>query len=146
MTFPFNRANSVELIVADDEEDHLDVAEISFTLAGYDESKLNKVNCGEDAIEKVKELQSGDPDVPLVVLLDLTMPPKMGGAECAAILDTMKGLERPPMLVCCSAGKVSDIMAQSFSKHFAYFMTKPLTPSSAEELLDEIDKWIEMKR
>jgi CheY-like chemotaxis protein len=136
----------VEFIIADDDEDHLDVAELSLTIAGYDESKFNKVNCGEDAIEKVKELQSGDPDVPLVVLLDFNMPSKMSGAECATILDTMEGLERPPMLVCCSAGKVADIKAKSYSDHFAYFITKPLTPGSAEELLPEIGKWIEAKQ
>ena len=146
MTLTFNGADSVELIIADDEEDNLDVAEMSLTLAGYDESKFNKVNCGEDTIEKVKELQSGDPDVPLVVLLDLNMPPNMGGAECATILDTMEGLERPPMLVCCSAGKVADIKAQSYSKHFAYFITKPFTPGSAEELLREIQKWVDTKQ
>jgi CheY-like chemotaxis protein len=146
MTISFNGADGIELIIADDEEDNLDVAEMSLTLAGYDESKFNKVNCGEDTIEKVKEMQSGDPDVPLVVILDLNMPPKMGGAECATILDTMEGLERPPMLVCCSAGKVADIKAQSYAKHFAYFITKPFTPASAEELLQAVEKWVESKQ
>ena len=100
MTITFTGPENVELIIADDEEDNLDVAEMSLQLSGYDDSKFSKVNCGEDTIEKVKELQSGDPDVPLVVLLDLNMPPKMGGAECATILDTTGGFERPPMLVC----------------------------------------------
>jgi CheY-like chemotaxis protein len=146
MTLTFTGADNVEIIIADDEDDNLDVAEMSLTLAGYDESKYIKVNCGEDTIEKVKELQSGDPDVPLVVLLDLNMPPKMGGAECATILDKMEGLERPPMLVCCSAGKVADIKAQSYSQHFRYFITKPFTPASAEELLREVEKWVESKQ
>ena len=142
----FTGADNIELVIADDEEDNLDVAEMSLTLSGYDESKFFKVTCGEDTIEKVKELQSGDSDVPLVVLLDLNMPPKMGGAECATILDTTEGFERPPMLVCCSAGKVADIKAQSYSKHFTYFITKPVTPASAEELLREIEKWVEAKQ
>lgn len=146
MTITFTGPENVELIIADDEEDNLDVAEMSLQLSGYDDSKFSKVNCGEDTIEKVKELQSGDPDVPLVVLLDLNMPPKMGGAECATILDTTGGFERPPMLVCCSAGKVADIKAQSYAKHFAYFITKPFTPGSAEELRDAIEAWVQSKQ
>jgi DNA/RNA-binding domain of Phe-tRNA-synthetase-like protein len=50
------------------------------------------------------------------------------------------------MLVCCSAGKVSDIKAQSYAKRFRYFNTKPFTPASAEELLREIETWVESKQ
>ena len=142
----YNGPDSVEIIIADDEEDNLDVAMMSLALAGYDEGKLVRVTCGEDTIEQVKTMQSGDTDVPLVVLLDLNMPPKMGGAECATILDQTEGFERPPMLVCCSAGKVSDIKAQSYAKHFAYFITKPFSPDSASELSKEIEKWVESKQ
>jgi CheY-like chemotaxis protein len=146
MTLSFTGPENVELIIADDENDNLDVAEMGLQLAGYDDSKFTKVTCGEDTIEKVKEMQSGDPDVPLVVLLDLNMPPKMGGAECATILDTTEGFERPPMLVCCSAGKVADIKAQSYAKHFAYFITKPFTINSANELQQAIQAWVETKQ
>ena len=146
MTISYTGPENVELIIADDEDDNLDVAEMGLQLSGYDDSKFTKVNCGEDTIEKVKEMQSGDPDVPLVVLLDLNMPPKMGGAECATILDTTTGFERPPMLVCCSAGKVADIKAQSYAKHCAYFITKPFTPASAEELKGAIEAWVESKQ
>lgn len=136
----------VALIIGDDEEDNLDVASVSLILSGYNEEKFQRVTCGEDTIETVKEMQTRVAEVPLVVLLDLNMPPQMGGAERATILDQMEGLERPPMLVCCSAGQVSDIKAQSYAKHFRYFITKSFTPASAEELLREIETWVESKQ
>jgi len=139
----FSGADNIDIIVADDEDDNLDVAEMSLTLAGFDEGKLVKVTSGDDAIDKVKELQSGDPDIPLVVLLDLNMPPGKSGSECAIIIDGTEGYERKPMLVCCSAGKVSDIKAQSYAKHFAYFISKPFTPGLAEQLVPAIDEWVQ---
>jgi len=142
----YTSVDNIEFVVADDEEDNLDVASMSLALAGCDEEKLIKVNCGDDAIEKVKELQSGDPDMPLVVLLDLNMPPGKSGSECAIILDGLEGLERPPMLVCCSAGKVSDIKAQSYAKHFAYFISKPFTPALGEQLMTAIEEWVNSKQ
>lgn len=142
----YSGAENIEIIIADDEEDNIDVAVMSLGMVGYDENKFAKVSCGEETIEKVKEMQAGDPDVPLVVLLDLNMPPKMGGAECAKILKSMDGLDRPPMLVCCSAGKVSDIKLQSYSTNFVHFITKPFSPSAAEDLLVEIEKWVDSKQ
>jgi CheY-like chemotaxis protein len=62
------------LIIADDEEDNLDYASMSLILSGYNEEKVQRVTCGEDTIEKVKEMQTGEAEVPLVFLLDLHMP------------------------------------------------------------------------
>jgi len=142
----FSGADNIEVIVADDEEDNLDVAQMGLALAGFDENKLIRVTSGDDAIEKVKELQSGDPDIPLVVLLDLNMPPGKSGSECAIIIDSTEGFDRPPMLVCCSAGKVSDIKAQSYAKHFSYFISKPFTPALAEQLVPAIEEWVQSKQ
>ena len=50
------------------------------------------------------------------------------------------------MLVCCSAGKVSDIEAQSYAKHFRYFISEPFTPASAEELPRRIEVLVESKQ
>jgi CheY-like chemotaxis protein len=142
----YTGADNIDIIIADDEDDNLDVAEMGLALAGFDEGKLVKVTSGDDAIDKVKELQSGDPDIPLVVLLDLNMPPGKSGSECAIILDAIEGYERPPMLVCCSAGKVSDIKAQSYAKHFAHFISKPFTPALAEALKTAIEEWVQSKQ
>jgi len=76
----FTSVDNIEFVVADDEEENLDVASMSLALSGCDEEKLVKVNCGDDAIEKVKELQSVDPDMPLEFLLDLNMPPGKSGS------------------------------------------------------------------
>mmetsp|Transcript_33196 Transcript_33196/g.72535 ORF Transcript_33196/g.72535 Transcript_33196/m.72535 type:complete len:145 (+) Transcript_33196:61-495(+) len=140
----YNGPESVDLIVADDEEDNLDVCEMSLTCHGFDEDTIFRVTCGEEALEKLDEVQDGDEDRPLVLVLDLNMPPKMGGAECAEkVRQKMDSLTRKAMLVCCSAGKVDDLKAQAWASNFDHFCSKPFTPQTAEDLADEIEKWVD---
>ncbi|KAF4746234.1 hypothetical protein FOZ62_029895, partial [Perkinsus olseni] len=143
----FSGVEAVDLVLADDEDDNLDVAEMSLTCHGFDEDRISRVNCGEDAIDNVLELQeSDDVDDPVIVLLDLNMPPKMGGAEAAERIRTMMGneeLARNVMLVCCSAGRVEDLKSQSWAHNFDHFCTKPFTPQTAEELATAIEQWCE---
>jgi CheY-like chemotaxis protein len=75
MSLWFSGPENVDLIFPYDEEDNLDVASMSLILSGYNEEKFQRVTCGEDNIEKVKEMQTGEAEVPRVVLLDLNMPP-----------------------------------------------------------------------
>eukprot|EP00451_Oxyrrhis_marina_P026434 CAMPEP_0204349384 /NCGR_PEP_ID=MMETSP0469-20131031/29481_1 /ASSEMBLY_ACC=CAM_ASM_000384 /TAXON_ID=2969 /ORGANISM="Oxyrrhis marina" /LENGTH=151 /DNA_ID=CAMNT_0051335563 /DNA_START=12 /DNA_END=467 /DNA_ORIENTATION=- len=138
----YQGAALVDLILADDEADNLDVAEMSLVCFGFDEERIVRVDCGEDVIARVEAAQEQRAGPPLVVILDLNMPPGMGGAEAAeALRSRMDEFVRKPMLICCAAGKVGDLKAQSFANHFDDFCTKPFTPSVAQELNSSIERW-----
>lgn len=49
----FSGVEAIDLVLADDEDDNLDVAEMSLTCHGFDEDRIRRVNGGEDAIENV---------------------------------------------------------------------------------------------
>ena len=105
----------MKILVADDEQDVLDVMKKKIKKAGYE---VVTAQDGEEAWEKIK---SDDPDV---LLLDLTMP-KMDG------LTVLKNLrENPPttkwipVIIVSARGELED-MKKGFTLEADHYLVKP---------------------
>ncbi len=105
----------MKILVADDEQDVLDVMKKKIKKAGYE---VILAKDGEEAWEKIK---SDDPDI---LLLDLTMP-KMDG------LTVLKNLrESPPtkkwipVIIVSARGELED-MKKGFNLEADHYLAKP---------------------
>lgn len=138
----FKGPESIEFIIADRSTDDLDLAVMCLGMIGCDETKVTTVRSAEETIKKVKELQSGDPKEPLVVMLNGQLSSPVSGLACAEILNRMDRPKRRPMLVWCSNETLSNFTLQPYSANFAHFIKKPFSPSAAQELLEEVENAI----
>mmetsp|Transcript_47855 Transcript_47855/g.126823 ORF Transcript_47855/g.126823 Transcript_47855/m.126823 type:complete len:153 (+) Transcript_47855:52-510(+) len=138
-------AASCTLIVADDEMANRMVATGNFGLVGLDEDDEEKMIEAEDGDEALEALDNAqDNEDPIIMLLDLHMPPGKGGDGAAiAVQEKWDEYKRKPFLVCCSAEVLEDLKAKPWADNFHYFAKKPLMQDVAQEIHDECQKWFE---
>jgi CheY-like chemotaxis protein len=133
MPVPISLLENIDILICERDENIFDSAFFSLGIAGYDDTRINRVRDGLETIEKINQMQSGDPKNPLVVILD----PTEDSGDYATIIRNMDGLERTPLLVSCCA---TDIRLQPYSVNFSHSLTKPFTPTAALALVRTIEK------
>ncbi len=123
----------INVVLADDELVNLTVGAIGLGSAGFDEDCVVQVESGEDAIARVKALQSKGSGA-ILVILDLHMPGGIDGHEAATLL-AAENFSRKPFLVCCSSEIVDDWKASPWASDFHHFAPKPLVSVVVTEMV-----------
>lgn len=118
------------VLIMDDEEEILEISRDVFSLFGFD---CTCVRSGEEALEKYKQsLQNNKYDL---VVLDLTVPGKMGGKE------TIKELLKidPEVVAVVSSGYSQDpVMARYKEYGFKGVLSKPYSLEELKKMIQEL--------
>jgi PAS domain S-box-containing protein len=119
------------VIVMDDEENIREVAGEILAFLGYD---VSLCTCGEEAVSLYgEEMKRGVR--PLCVIMDLTVPGRMGGLEAAAMI---LALDPTARLVVSSGYSKDPVMACYASYGFAEALLKPFRLEELSEVMRRI--------
>ena len=124
-------ANSVKVLIVDDEAYIRRVVELKLANKGYE--VITATN-GEDGLEKFKLFH------PEIVITDIKMPGMDGRALCEQIQNAKNQIPCLIIVVTCS---VSDESFEWLEKLDAKLLEKPFSPS---RLLDIIDEFLKNKK
>jgi two-component system cell cycle sensor histidine kinase/response regulator CckA len=134
-TEPHSSADSGEgyIFVMDDEMMIREVAEEMIGILGY---RVETFSSGEEVVDRYKaSLESGNP--PDAVIMDLTIPGKMGGLEAASLISAM---DRSAALIVSSGYSNDPVMANYQVYGFTDVLLKPFSidslGNSLKRLLD----------
>mmetsp|Transcript_101573 Transcript_101573/g.291557 ORF Transcript_101573/g.291557 Transcript_101573/m.291557 type:complete len:310 (+) Transcript_101573:84-1013(+) len=138
-------ASRVQIIFAEDDCVFREIATPAIERVGIPEQSIQMADHGEEALECLERLQSGDVNEPIIMLLDMRMP-VMDGDECAKKVKELhdKGnLRRIPYLVCCTAGvtKVTFGGEDGEDETFHLTMPKPFSNKEVQLVLENAEKW-----
>lgn len=117
---------SVQLIIAEDDEDDYFLTKSAFEKAGLKE-ELVWVRNGEELLERLRR-GAGPPGAPggaRLVILDLNMP-RMDGREALARIKADPDLRRIPIIVMTTSNAEEDI-ARSYDLGACSYIHKPVT-------------------
>lgn len=119
---------SVQLIIAEDDEDDYFLTKSAFEKAGL-RNELVWVKNGEELLDLLKHrgAYAGGPasDLAKLVILDLNMP-RMDGREALARIKADPDLRRIPIIVMTTSNTEEDI-ARSYDQGACSFIHKPVT-------------------
>lgn len=136
---PFSQ-DQADVIFAEDDEVFREITLPSLNRAGIPDSRIFEAEDGRTALDHLQSLQSGNPNEPIVMLLDVRMP-RMDGIQCARMvqeLDEKGQLWRLPYLVCCSSA-VEQVSCNSGGFHVT--MPKPFSDREMELVLVKSQEW-----
>lgn len=111
-----------KILVVDDYDNTRRLTGMFLTEMGYD---VAVSHCGEDAIEKVKDLK------PDVMLLDLGLP----GIDGMEVLKRVRQFDREIGVIMVTAVKDEDVAGEAFESGADEYITKPIDFSRLEESL-----------
>lgn len=136
---------SLSIIFAEDDLVFREIALPAITKVGIPEEHVMLAEHGQEALDALQELQDGNPDDPIVMLLDMRMP-TMDGNTCARKVKELKDqgrLKRIPYLVCCSAGveQVSFGDEDGQSSIFHITMPKPFSNKEVNLVMKNAEAW-----
>jgi len=133
----------ITIIFAEDDLVFREIAQSAITKAGIPDGSIKMADDGQEALIELDALQGGDPDDPIVMLLDMRMP-GMDGETCATKVKELKDqgkLKRAPYLVCCSAGVEQVSFADEDGGVFHITMPKPFSDKQVVFVMDEAKEW-----
>lgn len=138
----------LQIIFAEDDIVFRELSKLFFVKEGDAEEENSLfflVEHGKEAIEKLIELQDGDEEYPILMVLDKQMP-TMGGEKCAETVKEMKAkreLRRVPFIVCCSAvyGKEVSVDLELVHQVFNITLPKPLDDTKVKMILNKCEEW-----
>jgi len=117
----------IKVLIADDEEEILDLMKKKITQEGYD---VVTAHDGQEAWDKIK---SESPDM---LILDITMP-KMSGLEVLKELRENNPLDKwIPVIIVSAAAELEDVQ-KGYSLEADHYITKPCS-------MDDIKKAIKL--
>ncbi len=121
-----------KILLMDDEEIIRDVAGEMLSLMGFE---VEFAEHGDEAIEKYKEHLAANGRPYDVVIMDLTIPGGMGGAECIQKLHQLD----PNVKALVSSGYSQDPVMSDFKKHgFSGVVDKPYKLNDLRESLERL--------
>ena len=134
--------STIDIILADDEVTNRVVGVMNLGIVGFDEDRIHEVEDGEEAINKLQELQDSDSDSPIICILDLHMPGGMDGNIAGIKIreNLSKYTKRKPFLVCCSAEVVEQLKERPWAWAMHTFAPNPLLESVIQDMIGECDK------
>lgn len=106
---------TVKVLIADDENDILDIMEKKIAQAGY---TVVVAHDGEEAWEKIKN------EVPDVIVLDLNMPKMDGLTVLKNLRENPPTKQWQPVIIVSARGELED-MQKGFSMEADHYITKP---------------------
>lgn len=138
-------ANSVQFIIAEDDEDDRLLIEEAF-----EESAItNPFHFVGDGIELLdhleKEIAASKPENqrPCIILLDLNMP-RMDGREALKKLKSDERFKRIPVVILTTSKAEEDII-RSYNTGVNSFITKPVTFEGLASVIRELGKyWLQI--
>mmetsp|Transcript_82264 Transcript_82264/g.209071 ORF Transcript_82264/g.209071 Transcript_82264/m.209071 type:complete len:294 (-) Transcript_82264:70-951(-) len=141
---PFETSR-VKLIFAEDDFVFQEIAKPAILRAGIPDDSVFMAENGEEALEFLDQLQSGDINDPIVMLLDMRMPTMDGDTAAKKVqeLQAAGKLKREPYLVCCSAGftQVGFGGEDGSDGTFHLTMPKPFSNNEVALVLENAAKW-----
>lgn len=124
---------NVNIILADDDQDDLELIEEAILSANPDAS-LHKFPNGKAAVEYLDALQ--DTELPCLIILDYNMP-EMNGAEAFSIISKQARFEGIPRII-LSTSNVPLYIHQSKNSGATEYFVKPDTKSELESLAQKM--------
>jgi CheY-like chemotaxis protein len=134
-----------EVLLAEDDDNDLELAKIGFDLTGY-AVNLHHVANGEQCMEYLrKEGKYADAPTPDIILLDLNMP-RMDGREVLQAVSRDERLQHLPIVVLTTSDAQEDVL-ESYKLRCSSYVVKPIDFTQFAAVVQGIaDYWFALVR
>lgn len=137
--------SKVDIVFAEDEDMFRELALDVLSKAGFNDERIHVSEDGAGALADFIRLQAeGEPDCPVLVLLDMRMPGMDGLAAALKMQELLdrKAAARQTFMACCSANVVQACADEvSEGQPFRVTLTKPLTIKEVNMCLNHAADW-----
>lgn len=123
------------ILLIEDDDDHAELAEFYIT-DSFSEIEVTRLRDGEEAMNCVAELETGERSLPWLILLDLKIP-KYDGHEILAKIKSSTKLLKCPVVMFTTSNSNKDI-EKALELNANSYVLKPTEAGGYGEVLQEI--------